>query len=91
MLHIVQTKKLSGSIKLIGFGFNLTPEIAAAIANGDMQGWIAQLPTEVGSRGVETALALLKGETVAPVVHTDFLVITKDNLSDPKVQALLSL
>lgn len=91
MLHVIQQKKLAGIVKLVGFGFNLTPEIAKAIAAGEMQGWIAQLPTEVGAHGVEAALALLKGESVPAVVHTDYLVITKDNLGDAKVQALLSL
>lgn len=90
MLHVIQQKKLAGSVQLIGFGFNLSPDIAAAISAGEMQGWIAQLPTEVGSRGVEAALSLLKGESVPAVVHTDYLVITKDNLNDAKVQALLA-
>jgi len=90
MLHVIQQQKLGGKVKLIGFGFNLNREIAAAIGHDEMQGWIAQLPTEVGARGVEAALALLKGERVPAVVHTDYLVVTKDNLSDPKVQALLA-
>jgi ribose transport system substrate-binding protein len=55
-----------------------------------MQGWIAQLPREVGYKGMEAALALIKGQTVEPVIHTDFIVITRDNLRDPKIQALLS-
>lgn len=91
MLHVLQRRKLTGQIKLIGFGFNLNPEVAAALENDQMQGWIAQQPTEFGIRGVETALALLKGETVPKVVNTDYLVITKDNLQDPKIQALLAL
>ncbi len=91
MLHVLQEKKLSPSPKLIGFGFNLSPEVAAAIEAGTMHGWIAQQPTLFGLRGIESALALLKGETVAPVVHTDFLVVTKQNLHDPAVEALLKL
>lgn len=91
MLHVLQAKKLTGSVKLVGFGFNLNPEIASAIEGGALQGWIAQLPKEVGAQGVAAAVALLKGETVAPVVHTDFVAVTKNNLKDPKVQALLAL
>ncbi len=91
MLNVLQEKKLTGKIKLVGFGFNLTPDVAAAIDSGAMSGWIAQLPMEVGEKGVEAAVSLLKGETVPAVVHTDFVVITKDNLKDPKVQALLGL
>jgi ribose transport system substrate-binding protein len=91
MLRVLQRKKLATSIKLIGFGFNLNPEVAAALDHGEMNAWIAQQPTEFGIRGVESALALIKGEAVPPVVHTDFLIITKENLADSKVQALLAL
>jgi len=91
MLKVLQQKGLAGKIKFVGFGFNLNPEVATAIESGAMQGWIAQLPQEVGRKGVETAVALLKGQKMPAVVNTDFLVITKDNLKDPKVQALLSL
>ncbi len=91
MLHVLQEEKLAGAIKLVGFGFNLNPEVASAIESGALQGWIAQLPKEVGAQGVAAAVALLHGETVAPVVHTDFVAVTKSNLQDPKVQALLAL
>lgn len=91
MMEVLQEKNLGGTIKLVGFGFNLRPDVASAIENGVMAGWIAQLPKEVGSKGVTAAVNILKGETVPPVIYTDFVVITKDNLKDPKVQALLSL
>ena len=91
MLKVLQQKGLAGKIKLVGFGFNLNPEVAAAIESGAMSGWIAQLPKEVGRKGVESAVALLKGQAVPAIVNTDLLVVTKENLKDPKVQALLSL
>ena len=91
MLKVLQDKKLAGAVKLVGFGFNLNPEVAAALESGAMSGWIAQLPKEIGTRAVVAAVSLLKGEAVPAVVYTDFVVITKDNLKDPKVQALLAL
>lgn len=91
MLKALQEKKLAGTVKLVGFGFNLTPDVASALASGALTGWIAQLPKEIGLKGVTSAASLLKGEEVPAVVHTDFIVITKDNLSDAKVQALLAL
>jgi ribose transport system substrate-binding protein len=91
MLRVLQEQKLAGAIKLVGFGFNLNPDVAAALESGALSGWIAQLPKEIGAKGIAAALSLLKGEDVPAVVHTDFVVITKDNLQDPKVQALLAL
>ena len=91
MLDVLKEKNLAGKIKLVGFGFNLQQNVADAIESGAMSGWIAQLPTDVGYKGVSAAVSLLKGEPVPPVIHTDIVVVTKDNLKDPKVQALLSM
>lgn len=91
MLHVLQEKKMAGNIKLVGFGFNLPSDIASAIDNGALQGWIAQLPKDVGFKGVAAAHSLLKGESVPEKVHTEFVVVTKDNLKDAKVQSLLAL
>ncbi len=89
MLKVLEEKKLAGAIKLVGFGFNLSPDVARALAEGKMNGWIAWQPGELGARGVETAVALTKGEKVPAVVNTDFVVVTPANLSDAKVQSLL--
>jgi ribose transport system substrate-binding protein len=91
MLKVLQDKKLAGSIKLVGFGFNLSPDVAAAIESGALSGWIAQLPKEIGLKGVAAALSLVRGEAVPAIVHTDFVVITKSNLHDSDVQTLLTL
>lgn len=91
MLKVLQEKKLAGTIKLLGFGFNLNPEVASAIESGALSAWVAQLPKNIGAQGVEAALKLLQGENVPAVINTDFLVITKANLHEPAVQALLTL
>ncbi len=89
MLRALQESKRAGSIKFVGFGFNLNPTVAAALEAGEMHGWIAQLPADIGSRGVNAAMALLANQPVAEVSFCDFLVITKENLHTPEVQALL--
>jgi ribose transport system substrate-binding protein len=89
MIRTVEQKKLAGSIKLVGFGFNLSQDVANALEKGSLHGWIAQLPRDAGFKAVEAANTLLKGGSVPRVVNTDFFVVTKDNLKEPKVQALL--
>ncbi len=91
MLKVLAARGLAGKIPFIGFGYNLNPEVAAALDSGALQGWIAQLPKDVGYKGVEAALALAKGGTCPPTITIDFIVITRDNLQEPKVQALLKL
>lgn len=89
MLRMLSSSSAKRGIRFVGFGYNLNPEVAAALESGVMHGWVAQLPTEVGAVGVESLLALAGGKSVPAVVHTDFLVITKENLGSPAVQALL--
>jgi ribose transport system substrate-binding protein len=89
MLKVLQEEKRAGTVKLVGFGFNLNSEVATAISEGKMQGWVAWQPRELGRQGVQAALALIKGESVPAVVNTDFVVVTPDNLHDAKVQALM--
>ncbi|HVU36006.1 MAG TPA: substrate-binding domain-containing protein [Opitutaceae bacterium] len=91
MLQVIEERKLQGKYTFVGFGYNLTPKVAAAIESGAMTAWIAQLPEDMGYKGVSAAVSLLKGEAVPAQLYTDFVVVTKDNLKDPKVQALLSL
>jgi ribose transport system substrate-binding protein len=90
MLHVLQARGLGHKIKLIGIGFNLNKDVKSAIESGDMYAWVAQLPGEAGRRSVEAAGALLKGEPVPDVIHTDVLFVTKDNVGDPKVLALMT-
>ena len=89
MLKVLQEQNSARAIKLVGFGFNLSPEVAAAIGDGKLHGWIAWQPRELGRQGVDTALALLKGDSVPAVVNTDFVVVTAQNLKQASVQALM--
>lgn len=89
MLKVLQQQKKAGAVKLVGFGFDLNSDVASALADGSMHGWIAWQPRELGRRGVETAVALVKGETVPAVVNTDFIVITPENVKQANVQSLL--
>lgn len=88
MLKVLEEKKLAGTIKLVGFGFNLNADVAAAIAAGKLHGWIAWQPRELGAHAVAAALSLIKGESVPAVVNTDFVVVTPSNLKDAAAQSL---
>jgi len=91
MLKVLTAHKSAGTIKFVGCGFNLNPAVVAGLEDGTMTGWIAQLPQETGRKGVESALALVNGQMIPQTIPTEFLVITKDRLSDPKIQSLLNL
>lgn len=90
MLKLLEERKAGGPIRFVGFGFDLNADVATALADGTMQGWVAQLPSDVGYKGVATALALLNGEKVEPNVATDFIAVTRANLHEPRIEALLA-
>jgi ribose transport system substrate-binding protein len=88
MIKALEQKRLGGKIPHLGFGTALPPEAEHALTSGNMFAWIAQRPKSFGQKGVEAAIALVKGESVPPVIDVDYAVVTKDNLQDPKIQAL---
>ncbi len=90
LIDVVRERKLAGAVKGVGFGFNLTPVVAEAIEQDVLCGWVAQLPGAMGYGGVKAAVALLKGDAVPKTIPTEFFVVTKENLRDPKIQALLA-
>lgn len=89
LLQALEERGRAGAVKFVGFGFNLNPRIAEALERGTIHGWIAQLPNQVGARGVNAALALLAGRSVPEVSFCDFRVITRETLHDPAIQDLL--
>jgi ribose transport system substrate-binding protein len=90
MIHVLAAHN-PGGIRFVGCGFNLNSDVVAALQNGTLSGWVAQLPQDVGAKGVEAAVELLGGQRVPARISTDFLIVTKDNLGDAKVQGLLAL
>ncbi|MFT3829643.1 MAG: substrate-binding domain-containing protein [Opitutaceae bacterium] len=90
LIEVLRERKLEGVVKGVGFGFNLTPAVAAAIEQDVLQGWIAQLPGKMGYDAVRAAVGLCRGDTVPKAITTEFFVVTKQNLAEPAVQALLA-
>ena len=91
MLEVLAHHEPLGEVKLVGFGFNLNDEVAAALEAGTLNGWVAQQPREIGYDGVAVAVDLLNGKPVPPTQSVDVVLVTKANLHDPKSQALLKL
>ena len=88
MIKELKEKNMAGKVLHFGFGTGLPAEVVEAIENGATQVWIAQQPRMFGFRGVEAAVALVAGKPVPPVIDVDYSVVTKENLQDPKIQAL---
>lgn len=90
LIAVLKERNLAGTVKCVGFGFNLTAEVAAEIERDVLQGWVAQLPGEMGYDAVKAAVALCQGDAVPKTITTKFFVVTKQNLKEPVSQALLA-
>jgi ribose transport system substrate-binding protein len=77
-----------GKVKFVGFDAGET--INAGLKAGDVAGFVVQNPMAMGYLGVKTAIAVLRGEKVAPVIDTGVGFVTKENMNEPAMAELLS-
>jgi ribose transport system substrate-binding protein len=77
-----------GKVKFVGFDSGAVE--LAALKAGDISALMVQDPFGMGYLGVKNAVAVLRGETVPKVVDTGVTVVTRDNLADPAIAALVS-
>lgn len=75
-LGALEAIKASGR-EIIVVGFDATDDAKAAVESGEMAATVEQLPKEIGSLGVDTAIKLLKGETVEKSIPVALQLVTK--------------
>jgi len=78
MLLALRQNGLAGKVKFIGF--DASPPLLEAVRNGEIQGLIAQDPTGMGYKAVQTMVKHLKGEKVLDHIDTGCKLITKSNM-----------
>lgn len=62
---------------IVVVGFDGTEDAVKAVENGKLAATIAQQPEQIGALGVETAVSLLKGETVEAQIPVPLKVISQ--------------
>jgi ribose transport system substrate-binding protein len=65
-------------------GFDANPDAAASVLAGEMSATVAQNPYNMGAFGVESALKLIKGGKLDPVIDTGTILVTSENAGDFK-------
>lgn len=76
------------AIKLIGFDSD--DKLVKFLTDGVIAGLVVQDPFRMGYDGIKTALAASKGEAVEKNVDTGANLVTKANMGDEKIAALLN-
>lgn len=76
-----------GEVKMVGF--DAGPAQVKQLKDGVVQALIAQLPGDIGAKGVEQAVAAVKGERVTASIPTEATIVTAENVDQPDVQKVL--
>ncbi|MBT2230530.1 ABC transporter substrate-binding protein [Nonomuraea sp. NEAU-A123] len=76
-----------GKVKMVGF--DAGPAQVKQLQDGVVSALIAQLPGEIGAKGVEQAVAAVKGQPVTASIPTDATIVTQQNLTSPEIQKVL--
>jgi ribose transport system substrate-binding protein len=77
-IEAIAAANKSGRIKVIGF--DALDDAKKAIAAGTMEASVAQFPAEMGRAAVESAVKVIRGETIPAEIKVRLELVTKDNV-----------
>ncbi|WP_396625525.1 substrate-binding domain-containing protein [Luteitalea sp.] len=88
MLLALQDIAKAGKVKFVGFDYSAS--FIEPLKKGELHGFIAQHPVNMGYLCVKTMVEHLQGKTVPTVVDTGVVLVTPENLAAPDVQAVIN-
>jgi len=88
MLLALDAAGRTGKVTLVGF--DASPKMVEALAAGKVDSLILQNPFHMAELGVTTLLEFLDGHTVEKRIDTGAAVVTRENMNQPDMKALLS-
>jgi ribose transport system substrate-binding protein len=77
-IEAIRAAGKTGTIKVIGF--DALEDAKKAIAAGTMEASVAQFPSEMGKAAVESAVKVIRGETLPADINVKLALVTKDNV-----------
>ena len=88
MLLALEDIGKAGAVTFVGFDYSAG--FIAPLERGELKGFVAQHPVNMGYLSVKTMVDHLKGRTVPKAVDTGVVMVTLDNLHDPQIQAVIN-
>lgn len=88
MLTTIQRHNLTGKIRFVGFDASET--LVRGLEDGQIDALVVQNPTKMGYLGVKTLVTYLRGGQVETRVDTGVALVTRENMADPEIKALIS-
>lgn len=87
MLRALQDAALAGKVVLIGF--DASEQMVRALENGEFDALVLQDPVNMAYLGVKTMVSHLRGEEVPERIDTGVTLVTRDNMTEPRIAELL--
>ena len=78
----------TGAVRHVGF--DASEALVRALRDGEIHGLVLQNPVRMGDLGVRSAVGHLDGEEIGPRVDTGATMVTRDNMEEVEVAALLA-
>jgi ribose transport system substrate-binding protein len=88
MLRALQDAGLAGKVRFVGF--DASEKMVQALRDGHLDALVVQNPRKMGYLAVKTLVAHLRGEKVTKRIDTGATLVTRDNLDDPEIAALVA-
>lgn len=82
VLGAMNAMEIAENDKVQLIGFDITQELANSIKEDKVLATVAQLPKLMGEKAVESALSVLNGEELDPVIDLPAELVTKENVDD---------
>ena len=87
MLRALQSAKLAGKVKFVGF--DSSEKLAAALKSGELHGTVLQNPVKMGYLTVKSMVDHLRGGKVERRIDTGAAIASPENMEQPEIHALL--
>ena len=87
MLRALENAKLAGRVKFIGF--DTSEKSVQALAAGEIDALVVQNPAAMGYQAVKMLVHHLRGERVPKVIDTGVTLVTRANMREPGIAALI--
>ncbi|MCK5175752.1 MAG: substrate-binding domain-containing protein [Planctomycetes bacterium] len=88
-MQAIDSQQLSGKIKMVGF--DAEDALIKGLQGGTIDALVVQDPFRMGHLGVTTILDKLAGKPVTKHVDTGVVLVTLENIQEPKIRNLLNL
>jgi ribose transport system substrate-binding protein len=87
MLLALEQMGLAGKLRFVGF--DASPPLVQALREGKLDALVVQDPRKMGELSVKTLAKALKREPVEARIDTGAVLVTRENMDQPEIAALL--